>query len=53
MLKGERCLGLQSVEGNVSMEQGDLEREYRREDRYMEDSEKGKISKRITEITIL
>lgn len=32
---------------------GDLDREHRREDRYMEDSEKGKISKRITEITIL
>lgn len=53
MLKGERHLSLQSVKGDVSMEQGELDREHRREDRYMEDSEKGKISKRITEITIL
>lgn len=53
MLKCERLLGLQSVKGDVSVGQGELDGEHRRENRYMEDSEKGKISKRITEITTL
>lgn len=42
MLTCERLLGPQSVKGNVSMASGEVEREHRREDRYMEDSEKGK-----------
>lgn len=53
MLKCERLLSPQSVKGGVSMAWGELDREHRREDRNTEDSEKRKISKRITEITIL
>lgn len=40
MLMGEMSLSQQLINGNVSMAAGEAERECRRVDRYIEDSEK-------------